>query len=179
MITALKNDKLDIDIPQMAFHARADDIIDIAGFTRLTERVIWQALENTGIPYQEWTVRRELRDKPVLHLYQELRGNGHVTPDEVATAVHDELAKLDSPYADLEAFIGLKPIEVTLLPQNAFQSYTLRQQAAGADLAHLKPPHINPSDGMIDCLLETVEKPPVTARKRLTGCRVRSSAFFI
>ncbi len=164
-ITSLRNEKLDIGIPQMMFHGRVDDMIDIAGFTRLTERVIWQAIENAGIPYEEWTVRKELRDKPVLHLYLELKENGRVTPDEVATAVHEQLTKLDPPYADLEAFIGLRPLEVTLLPQDAFRAYMLRQQAAGADLAHLKPPHINPSESMVECLVKGVEKVPVAAEK--------------
>lgn len=157
-ITALRNERLGIDIPQMTFYSRVDDLIDIAGFTRLTEKVIWQAIENTGLPYEEWTVRKELRDRPVLHLYLELRGNGQVTAEEVASAVHAELKSLDAPYADLEAFIGLRPLEVTLLPPGTFRGYMLRQQAAGADLAHLKPPHINPSDGMVDWLLKGIER---------------------
>ncbi len=161
-ITSLRNEKLGIDIPQMTFHCRVDDIIDIAGFTRLTEKVIWQAIENTGIPYEDWTVRKELQDKPVLHLYLELKKDGRVTSEELATAVHGELAKLDSPYADLEAFIGLRPLDVTVLPQNAFRSYMLQQQAAGVDLAHLKPPHINPSDSMLECLVKGVEAVPVS-----------------
>ena len=162
-ITSLRNEKLGIDIPQMSFHSRVDDIIDIAGFTRLTEKVIWQAIENTGVPYEDWTVRKELQDKPVLHLYLELKEDGRVTSEELATAVHGELAKLDPPYADLEAFIGIKPLEVTLLPQDAFRNYMLRQQAAGADLAHLKPPHVNPSDSMLECLVEGVAAVPVSA----------------
>ncbi|MFC1956717.1 GH3 auxin-responsive promoter family protein [Chloroflexota bacterium] len=162
-ITSLRNEKLGIDIPQMTFHGRVDDIIDIAGFTRLTEKVIWQAIENTGTPYKEWTVRKELQDKPVLHLYIELKGNGRITSEELAVAVHEELAKLDSPYADLEAFIGLRPLEVTLLPQDAFQNYMLRQQAAGADLAHLKPPHVNPSDSVLESLVKGVEAVLVSA----------------
>jgi hypothetical protein len=162
-ITSLRNEKLGIDIPQMAFHSRVDDIIDIAGFTRLTEKVIWQAIENTRIPYEDWTVRKELQDKPILHLYLELKEDGRVTSEELAIAVHGELAKLDPPYADLEAFVGLRPLEVTLLPQNAFRSYMLQQQAAGADLAHLKPPHINPSDSMLECLIKGVAAVPVSA----------------
>ncbi|MBN1862338.1 MAG: GH3 auxin-responsive promoter family protein [Dehalococcoidales bacterium] len=162
-ITSLRNEKLGIDIPQMEFYGRVDDIIDVAGFTRLTEKVIWQAIENTKIPYREWTLRKELRDRPVLHLYLELKKNGHLTPDQVAGAVHEQLVELDPPYADLEEFIGLRPLEVTLLPQNAFHGYMAKQQAAGADLAHLKPPHINPSDSMIECLVVGVEEVPVSA----------------
>jgi hypothetical protein len=152
-ITAQRNEKLDIDIPQMSFHARVDDMIDIAGFTRLTEKVIWQAIENSGVTYKEWTVRKELKEIPILHLYLELGENGHINEEQIARSIHRELKRLDAPYADLEAFLGLRPLEVTILPQNAFQSYMIRQQAAGADLAHLKPPHINPSDSVIDCLV--------------------------
>ena len=164
-ITSLRNEQLNIDIPQMVFHARVDDMIDIAGFTRLTERVIWQAIENTGLAYAEWTVRKEAAEKPILHLYLELKEDGHITPEQVATSVHEQLKRLDAPYADLESFIGLRPLEVTLLPRNAFQGYMLRQQAAGADLAHLKPPHINPSNGIIDCLINGSGKIPSTSQK--------------
>ncbi len=157
-ITSLRNEQLNIDIPQMVFHARVDDMIDIAGFTRLTEKVIWQAIENTGLAYKEWTVRKEVTEKPILHLYLELKENGYITSEQVAISVHEQLKRLDTPYADLELFLGLRPLEVTLLPPNAFQGYMLRQQAAGADLAHLKPPHINPSDSIIDCLINGSSK---------------------
>jgi hypothetical protein len=36
----------------------------------------------------------------------------------------------------------------------------LRQQAAGADLAHLKPPHVNPSDSILEDLVKGVEAVP-------------------
>jgi hypothetical protein len=76
-ITSLRNERLDIDIPQMEFLTRVDDQIDIAGFTRLSEKVIWQAIENTGVPYVDWAARKEVLNKPALHLYVEARGNGH------------------------------------------------------------------------------------------------------
>jgi hypothetical protein len=164
-VTSLRNDRLDIDIPQMSFHARVDDMIDIAGFTRLTEKVIWQAIEDSGVAYKDWTVRKETRERPILHLYLELGENGHISEEQVAKSVHRALKRLDEPYADLESFLGLRPLEVTILPKNAFQSYTKRQQAAGADLAHLKPPHINPSDSIIDCLVSNGAKKPAASRK--------------
>ena len=173
-ITSLRNEQLNIDIPQMEFYGRVDDMIDIAGFTRLTERVIWQAIENAGLPYEEWTVRKELREKPILHLYLEIREDGYITPEEVVTAVHEQLTRLDAPYADLESFIGLRPLEVTLLPRNAFRGYMLRQQAAGADIAHLKPPHINPSDSIIDCLVNGSGKVPLTGEEEPEREAVRS-----
>jgi hypothetical protein len=141
-------------------------MIDIAGFTRLTEKVIWQAIENSGINYKEWTVRKELKEIPILHLYLELGENGHVTEEQIARSVHRELKRLDAPYADLEAFLGLRPLEVTILPENAFRGYMTKQQAAGADLAHLKPPHINPSDGVINCLVNGGAEMPVASQEK-------------
>jgi len=166
-ITALRNEQLNIDIPQMVFLSRIDDQIDIAGFTRLSEKVIWQAIENTGIAYEDWTARKEVKDKPILHLYLELKENGYVTEEQAAESVHQELKRLDAPYADLESFIGLRPLEITLLAENAFHLYKLRQQAAGAELAHLKPPHINPSDDTINFLVNTTGKAVVTTRQKV------------
>jgi len=166
-IISLRNEQLNIDIPQMVFLSRIDDQIDIAGFTRLSEKAIWQALENTGIAYEDWTARKEVKDKPVLHLYLELRENGFVTEEQAAESVHQELKRLDAPYADLESFTGLRPLEITLLPENAFHLYKLRQQTAGAELAHLKPPHINPSDDTINFLVNTAGKAVVTTRQKV------------
>ena len=173
-ITSLRNEELNIDIPQMAFYSRVDDLIDIAGFTRLTEGVIWQAIENSGIAYTDWTVRKEVKEKQMLHLYLEPKGNGNLTGEQVATVVHQQLKKLNSDYANLEAFVGLMPLKVTLLPGNAFQAYMLRQQAAGADLAHLKVPHINPSDDMLDFLISGSLKAAVTTREARQPEAVRS-----
>ncbi|MBI2850743.1 MAG: GH3 auxin-responsive promoter family protein [Chloroflexi bacterium] len=153
-ITSLRNEKLNIDIPQMVFLSRVDDQIDIAGFTRLSEKTIWQAIENAGLSYEDWTARKEVNGDPRLHLYIELKNNGHVTAGQVASLVHEELKILDAPYAELESFTHLHPLEVTLLPENAFQLYKRRQQASGADLTQLTPPHINPADETINFLVK-------------------------
>jgi len=162
-ITSLRNEKLNIDIPQMTFLTRIDDQIDIAGFTRLSEKIIWKAIENTGIHYEDWVACKEVKEKPVLHLYIEPRDNGHITAEQFSDLIHEELKKLDAPYAELESFTGLRPIEVTLLTENAFKAYTLKQKAAGAELAHLRPEHINPSDSVIDFLVNKAKKIKVRA----------------
>lgn len=159
-ITSLRNEELNIDIPQMAFVGRIDGLIDIAGFTRLTEKTVWQAIENSKLPYSDWSIRKEEKgEKPILHLYLELK-ESNITDDlQAATSIHGQLCQLDADYANLENMLGLKPIEVTLLPKGTFGQYMLRQQEAGADLAHLKPPHMNPSDTVLDMLLAGVPAP--------------------
>jgi hypothetical protein len=149
----------------MVFLSRIDDQIDIAGFTRLSEKVIWQAIENAGLSYEDWVARKEVNEKPALHLYIELRSNG-VSPETIADMVHKELKKLDIPYAELESFLHLRPIEVTLLPHDSFQKYKSRQQRRGADLTQMRPAHINPSDETVSFLLGAAGRVEVLPEER-------------
>ena len=154
-ITSLRNERLDIDIPQMVFLTRVDDQIDIAGFTRLSEKTIWQAIENSGLSYVDWTVRKEVQDEPVLNLYIETKDAQGQTSQEISDMVHEELKKLDGPYSELESFTGLKPTKVTLLARDAFLAFRLKQQLAGAELEQMRPPHMNASDDIVDFLLDS------------------------
>ena len=182
-ITSLRNEKLDVDIPQMAFHSRADELIDITGFGHLTERVVWEAIEGIGIPYTDWTARKEVvDDKPILHLYLELKDDSIASEQAVATAIYEELIKLDSvyhyniysAYGDPETVLGLKPVVVTFLRQGAFSSYIAQRQAEGAALGHLKPSHVNPSEAVLSQLgapKVAVEAAPVTEEAERTAPR--------
>lgn len=180
-ITSLQNEKLNIDIPQMVFYSRADDRIDISGFGRLTEKVIWEAIEGSGIPYKDWTARKEaIGDRTELCLYLELEDNYVASEEAVATTIYGELRKLDNVYhynqygafGDPETMLGLKPIKVTFLPQGAFARYISQRQAEGADLGTIKPPHINPSDKVLSLLgapKVLVEAAPVTETERVVA----------
>jgi len=157
-ITSLRNEKLGIAIPQMVFHSRADELIDISGFGRLTEGIIWEAIEGAGIPYVDWTARKEVvGDKAVLHIHLELKDESIASEQGVASAIHDQLLKLDSKYHyniygifdGSQATLDLRPVEVTFLRQGAFSNYVAQQQAEGAPLGHLKPPHVNASDKVL------------------------------
>ena len=163
-ITSLRNKKLGIDIPQMFFQNRVDDVIDVASFLRLTERVIWQAIENTNIPYVDWTAHKEIAERrPVLHLYIELKDNYIASERGIATAVLEQLRKFDEGtfYSGLDDMLDSKPMKVTLLPEGAFANYIAQRRAEGADLAHLKPRHINPSERELLLLGEKVKAVPV------------------
>lgn len=156
-IKALRNENLGIDIPQMVFERRADDLIDL-GFMRLTERVIWQAIENSKIPYRDWTAHKEAGEKPSLHLYIELNDGYIGSAEDIAVAVYEEIKKVDDGlyiYKDLpsiERLIDFKPVAVTLLPAGIFDKYEEQRRSEGVGLAHLKPPHINPSSKVLTSL---------------------------
>jgi phenylacetate-coenzyme A ligase PaaK-like adenylate-forming protein len=156
-ITALRNEKLGIDIPQMVFERRAPDFIDLE-FIRLTEKAIWQAIENTGIPYRDWAACKDNGKTPKLRLYLELKGNYGIGEEDVAKAVYEQIKLLDNglyvytEFASVEGLIDFKPIEVTLLPEGTFDNYKAIRKAEGTSLVHLKPPHINPSEEALSLL---------------------------
>ena len=75
----------------------------------------------------------------------------------MATAVYEQIKKLDDGFIhydlpSMEKISEYKPIVVTLLAEGTFKNYALRRQSEGADLAQLKPPHINPSDKILAML---------------------------
>ncbi len=162
-IVSLRNDHSDVDLPQMVFYGRADYVIDIAGLGRLTERIIWEALENTGVPYVEWAARKEvLNGRAVLRLYIEPNTRTSAAEREVTAVFSRELQKLEKKYhhnpyniyddTEDRPDIGSQHVEVAFLPQGAFANYIAQRQAEGADLGHLKPPHVNPSDKALTLL---------------------------
>lgn len=149
-IISLQDEEIGIKLPQMVFYSRADDIIDLAAFTRLTERDIWQAIEEAGVTYADWTARKEYEArKPILHIYLELKDSETRGQEEIRQAVRDRLREIHPPYGDLEEMLALDALRVTLLPGGAFRRYFEEQQRRGADLAHLKPSHMNPSDEVV------------------------------
>lgn len=176
-ITALRNEKLGINLPQMMFERRADDLIDL-GFIRLTERVIWQAVENTGIPYVGWTARKEIDNKKsVLHLYTELKDGCEVSEEDFASAIYQQIKQVEDGlyvYKDIESLeklIDFKPIKVTILPHGVFSDYKLRRQLEGTSLVHLRPPHVNPSDNILTQLgisIETTSREEAISQEKAT-----------
>ncbi len=158
-ITSRRNDALDIDLPQMTFYSRDDSLIDLAGFTRLTEKTIAQALVAADVSCQDWVARREGRDAGVLHLYVELKNGRHATAPDLTAAIHQQLKRLDPPYADLEQMLGLEPLQVTLLQKGAFERCIASRRIAGVDRAQLRPPHLNPSDDLVATLVNGVAVP--------------------
>jgi len=152
-VVALEDEEAGIRLPQMVFESRADDLIDIAGFTRLDEKTVWRAIANTGIKYEDWSVRKEYEgDKPILHLYIELKEK--IQAKGIESLIHQKLVDIDLDYKDLEKVLGMRPLVVTTLSAGSFQRYYEDKRKAGADLAHLKPPHMNASDAVIQDLLK-------------------------
>lgn len=152
-ITGLRDPETGVALPHMQFQRRVGETIDLAALARLDERTIWQALANTGLRIVDWSACKEYDgEQAFIRLLLELLGNE--TAEEVAARVDEQLKAVDVDYRDLESYLGLQPVRVTLLSQGTFLRYTDRQRKAGADLAHLKPPHVNASEDTLSSLRE-------------------------
>ena len=77
---------------------------------------------------------------------------------DVERLLHDQLRIIDEDYKNLQDMLDLQPLKVTLLAEGSFQRYYNTKQEAGADLAHLKPRHINAFDEEIRELLHLTEE---------------------
>jgi hypothetical protein len=177
-ITSLRNEKLGIDIPQMLFHSRADDLIDIASLGRLTEPVIEEAVENSGVDYVDWVATKEVvDDNPTLHFYLEPGDNYIASEEGIVVAIREQLIKLDRKYrcnfysliGDMETGLDLKPLQVTLLQRGAFSNYVNQWQAEGAGLGYPKLSRINPPDEVLSLIgvsKVVVEAIPATEAER-------------
>ncbi|MBL6960788.1 MAG: GH3 auxin-responsive promoter family protein [Anaerolineales bacterium] len=151
----ISNDDNEIgtELPQMKFYSRISGIIDLGGLLRLTERNIWKTIEATDIKYNDWVARKEVIDSVTkLHIYIDIKDDENTTNDSVHLTLNQKLSEKFAEYNDFREMIGADPLVVTILPTGSFDSYMKMQIKAGADLAHLKPPHMQPSDAIMETL---------------------------
>ncbi len=145
--------ELGCEIPQFRFYSRGDDLIDISNMVRFNEKDIWKAIDNTGIKYADWTARKEIdKGRSIVHIYLELKPEEKRPVDKIADQIESNLKKSHPDFADMENILGGNNLKLTLLPEGAFNHYMESAKAAGADLAHLKPPHMQPKDHILEKL---------------------------
>jgi len=72
--------------------------------------------------------------------------------EEVRERIRQNLQTIEPSYATLGELWNVDPLRITLLPVGAFRNYYETRQRDGADLAHLKPPHMNPPDSALNLL---------------------------
>jgi hypothetical protein len=108
---------------------RVPTIIDIAGFTRISENGIQNAIELSGLAVKGWTAKKVFTEenKPFMSLYVELDKN-----ELAKKAISSELIKellstffkyIDQDYRDLKKLLGMDPLEVQVVKCGTFDKY--------------------------------------------------------
>jgi hypothetical protein len=151
-VISLTDEETGVKLPQIAVQRKVGQTIDLAGLASLDERIVWQAIAHSGLQYNDWAACKEYdHNETYLRLYLELKEDRPA--DQIEILIHQELQKVDPDYVDIESYLKQQPVKVTLLSPGTFGRYMEEMHRRGADLAHLKPAHINPAQEMIELLL--------------------------
>lgn len=131
------------NLPRFEYIDRVPDIIDIAGFTRISENSVNNVIELSGLDVKDWVALKEFtqdKGRPYLHLYVELSGNMVVNRAVSREILKDHLTiyfkYVDQDYHDLKRILGMDPLEVTILKCGTFAVY---EEKNGKKLRHINP----------------------------------------
>ena len=131
------------EIPRFQYVDRVPWIIDIAGFTRITENSINQAIELSRLPIADWTAKKEFTEnnRPYLHLYVELERSHLINSAISIRILQDQLGiyfrYLDQDYEDLKKILGVDPLKITLLKCGTFGTTIRRMNPESCEISDL------------------------------------------
>ena len=140
----LTNQEDRTQIPRFEYVDRVPWIIDIAGFTRISENGIKSVIQLSGKPVTDWIAVKEYNEKkrPYLHLYIEVKKEA-LMYQAMSTDILKELLTtyfkyIDQDYRDLKKILGMDPLVVTILRCGTFHLYESRN---GRKPRHMSTPY--------------------------------------
>ncbi len=139
---SLTNEADGLKFPQFSYLDREPGMIDIAGFTRISQATITEALTISQLPINDWCAIKEFDDenRAFLHLFAEVNSNG-VHTASARDIINEHLAiyfrYIDSDYKDLRSLLGIEPLQVTIIPTGTIERFT--------DIFGRRPRKMNPS----------------------------------
>ncbi|MBR3996760.1 MAG: GH3 auxin-responsive promoter family protein, partial [Clostridia bacterium] len=147
-------------IPRFQYIDRVPRIIDIAGFTRITEKSINQAIELSRLPIEMWTAKKEFSEnnRPYLHLYVELKRDHLINSAVSIRILQDQLGiyfrYLDQDYEDLKKILGIDPLKITMMKCGTFGAF---EKKFGAPIRKINPDACEINDLLVCHQSNTIE----------------------
>ena len=129
-------------LPLLCFVDRAPTVIDIAGFTRITEKSISDVITLSKLPISDWFAKKEYTKdrKPYLHLYVEINAKDLDNSALSCQLLQDHLKAyfkfFDTDYNDLEKMLGIKPLLITTLKTGSLSEY---KKKTGFEIDKMNP----------------------------------------
>ncbi len=123
------NDKDEaIWLPHFTYVDRYPTVIDIAGFTRITEETISKALAISKLDIEDWFAVKDVdvNNKTFLHLYVEIGAEGlraGLNKDIIAEHLSIYFRHIDSDYKDLKALLGIDPLKISVIPRGTISEF--------------------------------------------------------
>lgn len=130
-------------IPRFMNADRVPNVIDIAGFTRITENSIRHAIELSGLPAMNWFALKEYtkEKRPQLHMYVELGKQALLSAAVSKEILREHLSVyfkyVDQDYTDLQKILGVDPLNITIVKCGTFELY---EKTYGQKIRKINPP---------------------------------------
>lgn len=121
---------------------RVPSVIDIAGFTRITENSISDVVELSGLPIGHWIAKKEYDNKrrPYLHLYLELKAESldsvAISKQVIKEHLQVYFNYFDTDYEDLKKMLGIDPLVITILKCGTVEAF---EKKTGKKLRRVNP----------------------------------------
>ncbi|MEG1773414.1 MAG: GH3 auxin-responsive promoter family protein, partial [Oscillospiraceae bacterium] len=131
-----------VRLPRVTFVDRVPTIIDIAGFTRITEPMIAEVIALSGLPVADWLAAKQFNAdrRPYLQLYIEMEKEALESVAVSRQLLIEHLSVyfkcFDSDYNDLKRLLGIDPLQVTILRSGTMAAY----RRAGHEIRRINPP---------------------------------------
>ncbi len=129
-------------IPRFHYIDRIPTVIDIAGFTRITENSIQNVIALSHLQIADWVAVKEYNQekRPLMHLYVEMESQSLASQALSKEILRQHLSVyfkyVDQDYQDLKRILGVDPLEITILRCGTFAEY---QRKTGKQLRKMNP----------------------------------------
>lgn len=132
-----------VRLPHFAYVDRDPRIIDLAGFTRISEFTISEALRLSKLDIADWFAVKDFdeNNKAFIHLYVEVGAHGlrgAATKDIIKEHLSIYFRYVDTDYNDLKYLLGIDPLMVSIIPTGTIKQYS---DTHGRRLRKINPSH--------------------------------------
>ena len=137
-----------IQLPRFTYIDRSLDMIDIAGFTRISTKTIEDVIRLSKLGIKHWTAVKEYDDfRPYMHLIIEMEEES-LCQDAVYIKVLKEHLQIyftyfDNDYKDLQKMLGIDPLKITIVRNHTFALY---EQLYERHISNINPPQHHVQD---------------------------------
>lgn len=118
----LERTKDGIQLPHFRYVDRIDPVIDLAGFTRITEATLTEVIRMSHLPISNWFARKtyDAQTRPYISLNIELNhpqdDPGWDRIDLIQAQLELYFSYIDQDFKNLKKMLGIDPLSITLLP---------------------------------------------------------------
>ncbi|MDF2685797.1 MAG: auxin-responsive promoter [Clostridia bacterium] len=111
-------------LPQFIYVDRIAHVIDIAGFTRLTQRTFQAAFDKSGLPRCNWVAYKEYDSSymPYVCVLLEFETENNLDQTTVKESLRKRLNEVDSDFKSIHDLLEADPLKLNLLKIGAFDN---------------------------------------------------------